>query len=179
VKCVNHPYNFIDCEPKGLPEFGDHIRLASGKLIVTDKLIQKAIKENSQVLLFSQYTTTLDIIEDYFHFKKYKYVRLDGNTDLEDREDYVESFTAQNSDLRIFLISTKAGGLGLNLMTANMVILYDSCWNPQTDLQAIDRAHRIGQTRPVSIFRLVTNHTFEEKIIERQMIRLKLEEMVI
>lgn len=87
----------------------------------------------------------LDILEDYCIYRDYKYCRLDGNTELDDREKYIEEFTKPNSEKFIFLISTRAGGLGLNLMTANIVVLYDSDWNPQMDLQAMDRAHRIGQ----------------------------------
>ena len=91
----------------------------------------------------------LDILEDYCIFREYKYCRLDGNTELDDREKYIDEFTKPDSDRFIFLISTRAGGLGLNLMTANIVILYDSDWNPQIDLQAMDRAHRIGQKKIV------------------------------
>jgi SWI/SNF-related matrix-associated actin-dependent regulator of chromatin subfamily A member 5 len=86
----------------------------------------------------------LDILEDYCLFREYKYCRLDGNTDLDERERHIEAFTRPDSEKFIFLISTRAGGLGLNLMTANIVVLYDSDWNPQIDLQAMDRAHRIG-----------------------------------
>lgn len=86
----------------------------------------------------------LNILEDYCRFREYEYCRLDGNTDLEDRQRQIDEYTCENSSKFIFLISTRAGGLGLNLMTANTVVLYDSDWNPQMDLQAMDRAHRIG-----------------------------------
>ena len=109
----------------------------------------------------------LDILEDYCLFREHKYCRLDGNTDLDDRERHIEEFTKEGSDKFIFLISTRAGGLGLNLMTANIVVLYDSDWNPQIDLQAMDRAHRIGQTKVVQVFRLITHNTMEEKMIEK------------
>ncbi len=109
----------------------------------------------------------LDILEDYCIFREYKYCRLDGNTELDDRERYIEEFTKENSEKFIFLISTRAGGLGLNLMTANIVVLYDSDWNPQMDLQAMDRAHRIGQKKIVHVFRLITENTMEEKMIEK------------
>lgn len=98
----------------------------------------------------------LDILEDFCLFREYNYCRLDGNTELDDREKYIEEFTKPNSEKFVFLISTRAGGLGLNLMTANIVVLYDSDWNPQIDLQAMDRAHRIGQTKIVQVFRLIT-----------------------
>jgi SWI/SNF-related matrix-associated actin-dependent regulator of chromatin subfamily A member 5 len=109
----------------------------------------------------------LDILEDYCLFREYKYCRLDGNTDLDERERYIEEFTKPDSEKFIFLISTRAGGLGLNLMTANIVILYDSDWNPQIDLQAMDRAHRIGQKKVVQVFRLIASNTMEEKMIEK------------
>ena len=104
----------------------------------------KAKSENSQTLIFSGFTTMLNILEDYCRFREYEYCRLDGNTDLDDRQRQIDEYTMENSKKFVFLISTRAGGLGLNLMTANTVILYDSDWNPQMDLQAMDRAHRIG-----------------------------------
>lgn len=143
-KICNHPYLFEGTEPEGAEEFGDHIIKASGKMLFLDKLLHKMKQESSQVLIFSGFTSMLDILEDYCLFREYKYCRLDGNTELDDREKYIEDFTSPNSDKFIFLISTRAGGLGLNLMTANIVILFDSDWNPQIDLQAMDRAHRIG-----------------------------------
>lgn len=121
----------------------------------------------------------LDILEDYCIFREYKYCRLDGNTELDDREKYIEEFTRPNSEKFIFLISTRAGGLGLNLMTANIVVLYDSDWNPQMDLQAMDRAHRIGQKKVVKVFRLITENTMEEKMIEKQTMKLKLDSLII
>jgi SNF2 family DNA or RNA helicase len=99
-------------------------------MIFLDKLLKKVKAEQSQVLLFSGFTSMLDILEDYCLFRQYKYCRLDGNTELDDREKYIAEFTAKNSEHFIFLISTRAGGLGLNLMTANIVVLYDSDWNP-------------------------------------------------
>lgn len=109
----------------------------------------------------------LDILEEYCYQRGIDYCRLDGNTCLEERESQIEEFTAPNSPKRVFLISTRAGGLGLNLMTANTVILYDSDWNPQIDLQAMDRAHRIGQRQVVQVYRLITVNTMESKMIER------------
>jgi SWI/SNF-related matrix-associated actin-dependent regulator of chromatin subfamily A member 5 len=121
----------------------------------------------------------LDILEDFCNFRELKYCRLDGNTSLDDRETQIADFVAPDSDINVFLISTRAGGLGLNLMTANIVVLYDSDWNPQMDLQAMDRAHRIGQKKVVQVFRLVTPNTMEEKMIERQTLKLKLDNMII
>ena len=121
----------------------------------------------------------LDILEDYCNYRGHKYCRLDGNSSLEDREKSIDEFTAPGSEKQVFLVSTRAGGLGLNLMSANIVILYDSDWNPQVDLQAMDRAHRIGQTKVVQVFRLITKNTMEHKMIERQTMKLKLDSLII
>lgn len=99
-------------------------------MIFLDKLLKKVFADKNQALIFSGFTSMLDILEDYCIYRKYNYCRLDGNTELDDREKYIEEFTAPGSDKFIFLISTRAGGLGLNLMTANIVVLYDSDWNP-------------------------------------------------
>ena len=123
--------------------------------------------KGEQVLLFSCFTKTLDIIEDYLVYKGVGYCRLDGATELEEREEQINDFVSPGTDKKIFIISVRAGGLGINLMSANHVIIYDSDWNPQVDLQAMDRAHRIGQTKEVMVYRLITQHTCEEKIIER------------
>lgn len=109
----------------------------------------------------------LNILEDYCRFREYEYCRLDGNTDLEDRQRQIDEYTSEDSSKFIFLISTRAGGLGLNLMTANTVVLFDSDWNPQMDLQAMDRAHRIGQKKQVRVYRLITKNTMEVKQIEK------------
>ena len=178
-KAVNHPYLFDGQEPEGADEFGEHIITPSGKMMFLDKLLKKMFQEKNQCLIFSGFTSMLDILEDYCIFRKYNYCRLDGNTDLDDRERFIEQFTQPNSEKFIFLISTRAGGLGLNLMTANIVVLYDSDWNPQIDLQAMDRAHRIGQKKVVQVFRLITSNTMEEKMIEKQTMKLKLDSLII
>jgi SWI/SNF-related matrix-associated actin-dependent regulator of chromatin subfamily A member 5 len=143
-KVCNHPYLFDGQEPDGLPELGEHLITCSGKMIFLDKLIKRAREDKNQVLVFSGFTTMLDILEDYCNYRGHNYCRLDGNTPLIDREEQIEDFVKPDSEKHVFLISTRAGGLGLNLMTANIVVLYDSDWNPQVDLQAMDRAHRIG-----------------------------------
>lgn len=124
-------------------------------------------------------TSMLDIIEDYCVYRKFKFSRIDGNTSLEDREKQMCSFTREGSDIFLFLLSTRAGGLGINLNSADTVIIYDSDFNPQVDLQAMDRAHRIGQKRDVYIYRLITEGTIEEKIVERQLIKLRWDQIVI
>ena len=178
-KVCNHPYLFDGIEDPNLPEVGEHLIINSSKMRILDKLLSKLKLQGSQVLLFSQMTRTLDIIEDYCTYRGFKKVRIDGGTSLEDREIQIQEFTKPNSSVFLFLLSTRAGGLGLNLMSADTVILFDSDWNPQVDLQAMDRVHRIGQTKNVLVYRLICENTIEEKIIERQAMRLKLDSMVI
>lgn len=178
-KVCNHPYLFENIEPENADESGEHLVTSAGKMIFVDKLLKRTISDGNQTLIFSGFTTMLDILEDFCYIRGYDYCRLDGNTGLEEREQQIEEFVRPGSTKQVFLISTRAGGLGLNLMTANTVILYDSDWNPQVDLQAMDRAHRIGQTKIVQVFRLITVNTMEEKMIERQTLKLKLDSMII
>jgi SWI/SNF-related matrix-associated actin-dependent regulator of chromatin subfamily A member 5 len=121
----------------------------------------------------------LDILEDYCNFRQYRYCRIDGSTDMNSRDSQIEAFMAEDSQRFIFLLSTRAGGLGINLTAADTVVIYDSDFNPQMDLQAMDRAHRIGQKNNVNVYRLITENTVEEKIVERQMIKLKWDSLVI
>lgn len=108
-----------------------------------------------------------------------KYCRIDGDTDMDSRDRQIVEFVSPETSKYIFLLSTRAGGLGINLATADTVVLYDSDWNPQVDLQAMDRAHRIGQKNQVNVYRLITENTLEEKIVERQMVKLKWDTLVI
>eukprot|EP01094_Clydonella_sp_ATCC50884_P011180 TRINITY_DN2098_c0_g1_i2.p1 TRINITY_DN2098_c0_g1~~TRINITY_DN2098_c0_g1_i2.p1 ORF type:complete len:532 (-),score=181.27 TRINITY_DN2098_c0_g1_i2:92-1687(-) len=124
-------------------------------------------------------TRMLDILEDYMRMKEYQYCRIDGSTAGDVREEAIDSFNKEGSEKFVFLLSTRAGGLGINLATADTVILYDSDWNPQVDLQAQDRAHRIGQKKPVSVYRFITDKTVEEKIVERAEKKLYLDALVI
>lgn len=158
---------FDGIEAEGAEEWGEHIVENCGKLKFLDRLLKKVFDKKEQILIFSNFTGLLDILEDYCAMRKYKYCRLDGSTELEDRETQIRNFTEPDSDITIFMLSTRAGGLGINLMTANHVVLYDSDWNPQVDLQAMDRAHRIGQKKKVHVYRLITKSTIEEKILER------------
>ncbi|KAL0208680.1 hypothetical protein P9112_011267 [Eukaryota sp. TZLM1-RC] len=178
-KACNHPYLFDGIEPG--PPFveGEHLVDSCGKLRVLDRLLLKLEREGSKVLIFSQMTRLLDILEDFCSLRSYSYRRLDGSTDTGAREEAVEEFQKDGSDVFVFLLSTRAGGLGINLTAADTVVLYDSDWNPQADLQAIDRAHRIGQKRPVRVFRFVSEATVEEKILERAMFKLQLDALVI
>ncbi|KAL0994230.1 hypothetical protein UPYG_G00119550 [Umbra pygmaea] len=178
-KCCNHPYLFDGAEP-GPPYTTDtHLVTNSGKMVVLDKLLPKVQEQGSRVLIFSQMTRVLDILEDYCMWRGYEYCRLDGNTPHEARQEAIEAYNAENSSKFIFMLSTRAGGLGINLATADVVILYDSDWNPQVDLQAMDRAHRIGQKKPVRVFRLITDNTVEERIVERAEMKLRLDSIVI
>ncbi|XP_036299344.1 probable global transcription activator SNF2L1 isoform X11 [Pipistrellus kuhlii] len=190
-KCCNHPYLFDGAEPGPPYTTDEHIVSNSGKMVVLDKLLAKLKEQGSRVLIFSQMIRLLDILEDYCMWRGYEYCRLDGQTPHEEREDNflevellgqreaIEAFNAPNSSKFIFMLSTRAGGLGINLASADVVILYDSDWNPQVDLQAMDRAHRIGQKKPVRVFRLITDNTVEERIVERAEIKLRLDSIVI
>ena len=178
-KCAGHPYLFPGVEDRTLPPLGEHLVENCGKMVLLDKLLKRLKERGHRVLLFTQMTRILDIMEDYLVMRRYNYCRIDGNTSYELREDYIDAFNAPNSEKFLFLLSTRAGGLGINLQTADVVILYDSDWNPQADLQAQDRAHRIGQKRQVQVFRFVTEHTVEEKIVERAQQKLKLDAMVV
>lgn len=178
-KCCNHPYLFDGAEPGPPYTTDEHLVFNSAKLKVLDKLLKKLKEEGSRVLIFSQMSRLLDILEDYCYFRGYKYCRIDGSTDHEDRIRFIDEYNAPDSDKFIFLLTTRAGGLGINLTSADVVILYDSDWNPQADLQAMDRAHRIGQKKQVKVFRLVTENSVEDKIVERATQKLKLDQLVI
>ncbi|KAL2659652.1 hypothetical protein AAZV13_03G100000 [Glycine max] len=138
----------------------------SGKLQTLDILLKRLRAENHRVLLFAQMTKMLNILEDYMNYRKYRYFRLDGSSTIQDRRDMVKDFQ-HRSDIFVFLLSTRAGGLGINLTAADTVIFYESDWNPTLDLQAMDRAHRLGQTKDVTVYRLICKETVEEKILLR------------
>jgi len=178
-KCCNHPYLFDGAEP-GPPYTTDkHLVDNCGKLVVLDKLLPKLKEAGSRVLVFSQMTRVLDILEDYAMWRGYQYCRLDGSTPHEDRTASINGFNAPNSDKFLFFLSTRAGGLGINLATADIVVMYDNDWNPQVDLQAQDRAHRIGQKKQVRVFKFITENTIEERILERAEMKLRLDAVVI
>lgn len=181
-KVINHPY-LIDGVEEGPPFLvNESIVKVSGKMQILDKLLHRLhtdVEGHHKVLIFSQFTTMLDILEDYCNMRKYKSHRIDGSTTGYDRESQMATFNSPHSDSFIFLLSTRAGGLGINLQAANHVIIYDSDWNPQMDLQAQDRAHRIGQKRSVRIYRFVTDGTVEEKIYRRALKKLYLDAVVV
>jgi len=148
-------------------------------MAILDKLLVHLKANGSRVLLFSQMSRMLDILEDYCLWKGYDYCRIDGQTSHDDRIQSIDEFNKPNSSKFIFLLTTRAGGLGINLATADIVIMYDSDWNPQVDLQAEDRAHRIGQKKQVVVFRFITENAIEEKVIERATQKLRLDQLVI
>merc|ERR1719412_3520661 len=136
-------------------------------------------KDRHRVLMFCQMTQCMTIIEDYFNFKQYKFLRLDGMTKSDERADMLKVFNDKESEYFIFLLSTRAGGLGLNLQTADTVIIFDSDWNPHQDLQAQDRAHRIGQKNEVRVLRLMVVNSVEERILAAAKYKLNMDEKVI
>ncbi|KAL4155219.1 hypothetical protein PRNP1_007332 [Phytophthora ramorum] len=178
-KCCGHPYLFEGQEDRSLDPLGEHVVENCGKMVLMDKLLKKLKQRGSRVLIFTQMTRVLDIMEDFCRMRQYNYCRIDGQTSYEDRESSIDEYNRPNSSKFLFLLSTRAGGLGINLYTADVVILYDSDWNPQADLQAQDRAHRIGQKKEVNVYRFVTADSVEEKIIERAQQKLKLDAMVV
>lgn len=178
-KCCNHPYLFDGVEPGPPYTTDEHLVNSCGKLKILDRLLSKFKAEGSRVLIFSQMSRMLDILEDYCYLRNYGYCRIDGSTDHQERIKAIDDYNKPDSDRFVFLLTTRAGGLGINLTSADVVILYDSDWNPQADLQAMDRAHRIGQKKQVKVFRLVTDNSIEEKVLERAMKKLRLDQVVI
>ncbi|KAG4424987.1 putative DNA helicase ino80 [Cadophora malorum] len=149
----------------------------SGKLAKLDELLFKLKEGGHRVLLYFQMTRMIDLMEEYLTYRNYKYCRLDGSTKLEDRRDTVHDFQTR-PEIFIFLLSTRAGGLGINLTSADTVIFYDSDWNPTIDSQAMDRAHRLGQTRQVTVYRMITRGTIEERIRKRALQKEEVQKVV-
>ena len=184
-KVSNHPYMFHGAEERvlnGSTRREDQIKgliTSSGKMMLLDQLLAKLKKDGHRVLIFSQMVKMLDILGDYLRVRNYQFQRLDGTIPAGPRRMAINHFNADDSDDFCFLLSTRAGGLGINLMTADTVIIYDSDWNPQADLQAMARAHRIGQKKPVSVYRLVAKQTIEEEVVTRARNKLFLEYLTI
>uniref|UniRef100_A0A4W3KC91 Chromodomain helicase DNA binding protein 1 n=1 Tax=Callorhinchus milii TaxID=7868 RepID=A0A4W3KC91_CALMI len=181
-KCCNHCYLIK------LPEANDfynrhealqHLIRSSGKLILLDKLLCRLKERGHRVLIFSQMVRMLDILAEYLKCRQFCFQRLDGSIKGELRKQALDHFNAEGSEDFCFLLSTRAGGLGINLASADTVVIFDSDWNPQNDLQAQARAHRIGQKKQVNIYRLVTKGTVEEEIIERAKKKMVLDHLVI
>uniref|UniRef100_A0A8C0UN18 Chromodomain helicase DNA binding protein 2 n=1 Tax=Cyanistes caeruleus TaxID=156563 RepID=A0A8C0UN18_CYACU len=181
-KCCNHCYLIKPPEENerenGIETLQSLIR-SSGKLILLDKLLTRLRERGNRVLIFSQMVRMLDILAEYLTIKHYPFQRLDGSIKGEIRKQALDHFNADGSEDFCFLLSTRAGGLGINLASADTVVIFDSDWNPQNDLQAQARAHRIGQKKQVNIYRLVTKGTVEEEIIERAKKKMVLDHLVI
>ncbi|EGD72398.1 chromodomain helicase DNA binding protein 1 [Salpingoeca rosetta] len=182
-KCCNHA-SLIDQAPLSNPDVSPtenmrNLLKGSGKLILLDKLLQRLHDKGHRVLIFSQMVLMLDVLATYLMMKGYPFQRLDGNIPNERRKQAIDHFNAPGSADFCFILSTRAGGLGVNLATADTVIIFDSDWNPQNDLQAQARAHRIGQTRQVNIYRFVSKNTVEEDILERAKKKMVLDHLVI
>uniref|UniRef100_A0A7M4FL81 Chromatin-remodeling ATPase INO80 n=1 Tax=Crocodylus porosus TaxID=8502 RepID=A0A7M4FL81_CROPO len=150
----------------------------SGKLYALDLLLTRLKSQGHRVLIYSQMTRMIDLLEEYMVYRKHTYMRLDGSSKISERRDMVADFQNRN-DIFVFLLSTRAGGLGINLTAADTVIFYDSDWNPTVDQQAMDRAHRLGQTKQVTVYRLICKGTIEERILQRAKEKSEIQRMVI
>uniref|UniRef100_A0A673CE79 Chromodomain helicase DNA binding protein 2 n=1 Tax=Sphaeramia orbicularis TaxID=375764 RepID=A0A673CE79_9TELE len=181
-KCCNHSFLIKqpeDGDTEVQQELLQSLVRGSGKLVLLDKLLTRLRERGNRVLIFSQMVRMLDILAEYLAKKRYPFQRLDGSIKGEIRKQALDHFNAEGSEDFCFLLSTRAGGLGINLASADTVVIFDSDWNPQNDLQAQARAHRIGQKKQVNIYRLVTKGTVEEDIIERAKKKMVLDHLVI
>ncbi|XP_056597231.1 chromodomain-helicase-DNA-binding protein 4a isoform X1 [Triplophysa dalaica] len=183
-KCCNHPYLFPVAAteaaklPNGMYE-GSALTKAAGKLLLLQKMMKKLKEGGHRVLVFSQMTKMLDLLEDFLENEGYKYERIDGSITGGMRQEAIDRFNAPGAPQFAFLLSTRAGGLGINLATADTVIIYDSDWNPHNDIQAFSRAHRIGQNKKVMIYRFVTKASVEERITQVAKKKMMLTHLVV
>merc|ERR1719322_1236988 len=183
-KVSNHPYLLAAASeeapiaPNGLFEVSAMTK-ASGKLVLLAKMLAKLKETGHRVLIFSQMTKMLDLLEDFLDGCGYKYERIDGSITGNLRQDSIDRFNAEGAEQFVFLLSTRAGGLGINLYTADTVIIYDSDWNPHNDIQALSRAHRIGQKNKVMIYRFVTRNSVEEKVTQVAKKKMMLTHLVV
>uniref|UniRef100_A0A674E9X5 Chromodomain helicase DNA binding protein 7 n=1 Tax=Salmo trutta TaxID=8032 RepID=A0A674E9X5_SALTR len=190
-KCCNHPYLINGAEEKILEDFREnhhaempqfHLQAmiqAAGKLVLIDKLLPKLKAGGHRVLVFSQMVRCLDILEDYLIQKRYPYERIDGRVRGNLRQAAIDRFSRPDSDRFVFLLCTRAGGLGINLTAADTCIIFDSDWNPQNDLQAQARCHRIGQSKAVKIYRLITRNSYEREMFDKASLKLGLDKAVL
>ncbi|XP_053905488.1 chromodomain-helicase-DNA-binding protein 3 isoform X5 [Malaclemys terrapin pileata] len=183
-KCCNHPYLFPVAAmespklPSGAYEGGALIK-SSGKLMLLQKMLRKLKEQGHRVLIFSQMTKMLDLLEDFLDYEGYKYERIDGGITGTLRQEAIDRFNAPGAQQFCFLLSTRAGGLGINLATADTVVIFDSDWNPHNDIQAFSRAHRIGQANKVMIYRFVTRASVEERITQVAKRKMMLTHLVV
>ncbi|XP_068956102.1 chromodomain-helicase-DNA-binding protein 7 isoform X3 [Petaurus breviceps papuanus] len=190
-KCCNHPYLINGAEEKILEEFKETHNAdspdfqlqamiqAAGKLVLIDKLLPKLKAGGHRVLIFSQMVRCLDILEDYLIQRRYPYERIDGRVRGNLRQAAIDRFSRPDSDRFVFLLCTRAGGLGINLTAADTCIIFDSDWNPQNDLQAQARCHRIGQSKSVKIYRLITRNSYEREMFDKASLKLGLDKAVL
>ncbi|CAO0794785.1 unnamed protein product [Mucor circinelloides] len=186
-KCCIHPYLLEgaedvivnECNATQPQEQFNCLVQSSGKLVLIDKLLKKLIQGNHKVLIFSQFTSCLDILADYLRGREYAYERIDGSVPGDQRQAAIDRFsTLPIEESFVFLLCTRAGGVGINLTAADTCIIFDSDWNPQNDLQAQARCHRIGQTKPVQIYRLICANTYEKDMFDRAGMKLGLDKAV-
>lgn len=180
-KACNHPFQMDWPVYPGTDDYivNKSIVNCSGKMLLLQRLLKALFAQKHKVLIFSQFTSMLDILEAWSEDIEGLHIcRIDGNVDQDTRRSQIADFNT-NADCRLFLLSTRAGGLGINLTSADTVILFDSDWNPQVDLQAMDRVHRIGQKKPVIVYRLVSANTIETRILEKASGKRRLEKVVI
>ncbi|XP_055078132.1 chromodomain-helicase-DNA-binding protein 6 isoform X2 [Periophthalmus magnuspinnatus] len=190
-KCCNHPYLITGAEEKILesfrkshspdaPDFQLQAMIqAAGKLVLIDKLLPKLLSGGHKVLVFSQMVRCLDILEDYLIQRRYTYERIDGRVRGNLRQAAIDRFCKPDSDRFVFLLCTRAGGLGINLTAADTCIIFDSDWNPQNDLQAQARCHRIGQSKAVKVYRLITRNSYEREMFDKASLKLGLDKAVL
>ena len=178
-KVANHPWLFKSAHDPSVLLDGEQRMSACGKMMKLDCLLKDLKRTERRVLIFSQMTRMLNILEDHLIWRGYNYCRIDGKTTSADREKQIKAFNREESQYFVFLLSTRAGGTGINLHTADTVILYDSDWNPQMDQQAMDRAHRLGQKQRVDVHRFITKDTVEVKMLKCAEMKLHLDAMVI
>jgi ATP-dependent DNA helicase len=180
-QCCNSPHNFY--YPFDLDDntpVDETLVSESGKMLLLDRLLPELLRKGHKVLIFSQFKTQLDLLETYCtELRGWPTCRIDGSIAQSDRQEQILAFNDSKSKTNIFLLSTRAGGQGINLAAADTVLLFDSDWNPQQDLQAQDRAHRIGQTRPVIVYRFATKGTVEQMLLEKADSKRRLEKLVI
>ncbi|KAI1731410.1 chromo (CHRromatin organization MOdifier) domain-containing protein [Ditylenchus destructor] len=191
-KCCNHPFLINGAEEQILQEVKllnpgkteEEIQLhglihSSGKVVLIDKLLPKLRQDGHKVLIFSQMVRVLDLLEEFLNNMNYPFERIDGNVRGDLRQAAIDRFCKQDSERFVFLLCTRAGGLGINLTAADTVIIFDSDWNPQNDLQAQARCHRIGQTKMVKVYRLITSNTYEREMFDKASLKLGLDKAVL
>lgn len=178
----NSPYVFYDptiYAGDSNDKFFEILLKNSSKFAILNQLLDNLLPNKHKVLVFSQFTRVLDLISDFLDYKGLSFCRLDGSTSQEERVFEIKEFNSRTGKESVFLLSTRAGGLGINLMAADTVIIFDNDWNPQVDLQAIDRVHRIGQTKPVKVFRFLVRNSIEEILISKAYSKRFLEKLVL